>query len=253
VACRHLALRPRGAVGHGHARVRRAAQGERKRDLQLRGAARVRCSCGCRQLPDRSRSACTAPRQHDTFALALQTSACELCKRVRVARRSNMVALACAAPQLVQVWDCRALPASFQAVMTCSLPPAASSKERVFSIAAVPAPAGALPSQLVLGTSAGKVLLWDLRKPDALWTVAQLSERVLGIAASACGSRVVASTHQGQVRARCRSRVRALLASCCPVLHSAAMSTTVCTWMRPLWRVLCCDAQRSPPLGAQCW
>lgn len=36
---------------------------------------------------------------------------------------SNMVAVACPAPQLVQVWDCRQAPDNIAAVMTCDMPP----------------------------------------------------------------------------------------------------------------------------------
>ena len=89
--------------------------------------------------------------------------------------------------------------------MSCDLPHRASGgdaakPDRVTSICCVPAP-GALPSQLLLGTESGKVHMWDLRRQDALWTVAQLPERVLGVAASRDGSRVVMGTQHGQVRA----------------------------------------------------
>lgn len=36
---------------------------------------------------------------------------------------SNMVAVACPSPQLVQVWDCRQAPENIAAVMTCDVPP----------------------------------------------------------------------------------------------------------------------------------
>ena len=115
-----------------------------------------------------------------------------------------MLALACAAPQLVQVWDCRQVRTAMAAVMSCDLPAtAAAGKQQVYSISSVPAPAGALPSQLVLGTQSGRVLMWDLRKQDALWAVAQLPDKVLGCAASKCGTRIVAGSHHGQVRSAC--------------------------------------------------
>ena len=112
-----------------------------------------------------------------------------------------MLALACAAPQLVQVWDARQVRTALSAVMSCDLPATASGgKESVYSICSVPATGGAMASQLVLGTHAGRVLMWDLRRQDALWELAHLSDKVLGCAASTCGSRVVASTNTGQVR-----------------------------------------------------
>jgi hypothetical protein len=115
-----------------------------------------------------------------------------------------MVALACSAPQLVQIWDCRQVPSTVSAAMSCDLPPRSNGTDakanRVCAICCVPAAAGILPSQLVLGSESGAVYLWDLRKASALWTIAHLPERVLGCSASKCGSRIVMGTQQGLVQ-----------------------------------------------------
>jgi hypothetical protein len=88
--------------------------------------------------------------------------------------------------------------------MSCDLPPRSNGTDakanRVCAICCVPAAAGILPSQLVLGSESGAVYLWDLRKASALWTIAHLPERVLGCSASKCGSRIVMGTQQGLVQ-----------------------------------------------------
>ena len=86
-----------------------------------------------------------------------------------------------------------------------------AAKERAYAISAIPGVAGGggPPSELLLGTSAGRVLVWDLRKPTALWAVAGLPGKVLGVTASKCGTRVMASSNAGQARSIC------MWCSCC--------------------------------------
>jgi WD40 repeat protein len=123
-----------------------------------------------------------------------------------LACRSNMVAVACAAPQLVQIWDCRQAPDHVAAVMTCDLPVRTGNahhphddSDSIYCVSSVPSSPSVIPSQLLLGSKCGRLHLWDLRNASVLWTVAQLSDKVLGCAASPCGRRVVAASRAGQV------------------------------------------------------
>lgn len=110
---------------------------------------------------------------------------------------SNMLALACHGQQLVQVWDCRQRGQVAQ-VMTCDVDPASSS-DCIYCVSTVPSRGGHIPSQLLMGSKLGRLYVWDLRSPNALWVVAQISDRVLGCACSPCGRRVVAAGNHGQV------------------------------------------------------
>lgn len=149
-----------------------------------------------------------------------------------------MVAVACQSPQLVQIWDCRQAPTNIAAVMTCDLPPhghghghGPEDADAIYCVAHVPNAPGAsgIPSQLLLGSKRGRLYLWDLRFTGALWTVAQLADKVLGCAASACGRRVVAASRSGQVCTAHGPVCRRSIA--CTIACSAGVERQAC----PVW------------------
>lgn len=131
-----------------------------------------------------------------------------------------MVAVACSGNQLVRVWDCRQQQHA-TAVMGCSVPTDAQALSYIYCVSTVPAHGGHIPSQLLFGSNSGRLLMWDLRQPNVLWSLGKLSGRVLGCASSPCGRRIVAGSANGQVRV---SIVTAICTLSCSINKSGKLS-----------------------------